>query len=164
MPPSLFAAKLSEQLRKFFRIEDGEELAAVIDFNAKFIEQHRDDLASLLFIEFGEFHEPTITLDMAKAIVARVQKRIYRTTRKREQSLEGEVEAKRSITPTDVDRVIEDFVATLPTEEIVLFQLRFVDGRSINEICQKFGLKKSNAYERLAVLRERFERFVREAN
>lgn len=165
MPHTPFADRLSEQLRSFFPIEDGEELAAVIDFNAKFIDvdQH-DDLASLLFIEFGQCSESEITLDMAKTIVSRVQKRIYRATRKREQALERDVAAKSYVAQSDVERVTEEFVATLPADEILLFQLRYVEGESTSLICEKLGLKKSTVYERLAILRNRFERFVREAN
>ena len=50
-----FAERVSEQLRSFFPINDGEELASVIAFNAKFLAPEQlDDLASLLFIEFSD--------------------------------------------------------------------------------------------------------------
>lgn len=162
LSPSLFAKNLSELLRSYFPIENREELAVIIDFNARFIEQHREELAGLLFIEFSECDGPVITLNTAKKIVARVQKRIYRDTLKREQSLEIEVESKHSSTSTEEKRIIEEFMATLSTEDILLFQLRYVEGCPVIDICQELGAKKSNIYERLSRIEESFKRFVQD--
>jgi RNA polymerase sigma factor (sigma-70 family) len=163
VPPTAFAESLSAQLRSFFPISNGEELASVIDFNANFIgrDQH-DDLASLLFVEFGQCAEESITLDAAKAIVARVQKRLYRSTRKKEQTLDRDVQAESYVAQTEVESIIREVARTLPADDMLLFQLRYVEDKPVASICEELGLAKSTVYTRLEVLRQRFERFVKE--
>lgn len=41
-----------------------------------------------------------------------------------------------------------------------IFAARFVDGRSIAEICRNTGVEKSTVYERLRVIRDLFTQFI----
>ena len=160
-----FAERVSEQLRSFFPINDGEELASVIAFNAKFLAPEQlDDLASLLFIEFSDIGKQEITLEVAKRIVARIQKRLYRGSRKREKTLDMDIAENAQLSQPQLHQIIAEFAATLETDQILLFRLHFLEGKEVSEICKEIDLKKTTAYERLSELRKRFERFASEAN
>jgi hypothetical protein len=159
---SEFAQSLSDQLRAFFPITNGEELASIIGFNSKFIQEEQlSELASLLFIEFSECTAP-ISLDDAKQIVSRVQKRLYRAGNKVRHSLAPDIVAPTYVGPSEVEGTIREFFATLSPEDIILFQLRFTDGEDVPAICKKLGVKKSEIYHRLATIRQAFEAFVHE--
>ena len=161
MPVSKYAEQLSDQLRSFFPIADGGELAGVIDFNAKFIERHRDELASLLFIEFGECDDSEITLEMAKKVVARVQKRIFRSTQNSHLEIKKEIQSDESLSESEIQRILKEYVESLVMEDMVLFHLRYLEGKTVNEICKRTGGTKSHVYKKLGELREGFERFIR---
>jgi predicted DNA-binding protein YlxM (UPF0122 family) len=160
-----FAERVSEQLQSFFLITNGEELASVIAFNAKFLAPEQlDDLSSLLFIEFSKVGKQEITLAIAKRIVAKIQKRLYRGSRKREKTLDIDIADQTQVSQSQLHQKIEEFVATLEIDDILLFRLHFLEGKEMIEICKEIGLQKTTVYRRLSELRKRFERFASDAN
>jgi hypothetical protein len=158
--PSPFAKQLSTQLSSSFPIENVDELEAVIDFNLKYIKRHKDDFASLLFLEFGKCAGATITAKTAKTMVARVQKRIYRSTRTSQRSIAIDVEANSEVSISKFKGVIDEFVCQLSASDALIFNLLCLENESISSICQKLGMQKSAVYKRRADLRDRFQHFV----
>lgn len=164
MAVSKFAKELSDQLREFFSIKDRGELAVVIEFNARFIERHRDEMASLLFIEFSECKEPEITLEIAKKVIARVQKRIYRSTQDSQSEIKKEVPSSNYLSESEIQSVVKDYFKTLRSEDMVLFHLRHLEGKSVRDIGNEMGVSKSTVYQKLDELRESFEQFLAKQN
>ena len=159
MSHSPFATALSAQLCSLLPIVDEKELASAIDFNIKYIDKHRDDFASLLFLEFANPPQDTIDSKLARKVVARVSKRIYRSTRQFKQPLPIDVEAKSENSSMQIKLDIDEFLKTLSASDSILFSLRYLDDEPVSSICQKIGMEKSVIYERLDKLRNRFKNF-----
>lgn len=149
-----FAEELSGLLQLHFPIQDANDLTATIEFNSTFIWKQRDELAPLLFIEFSGCKECLITPELARTIVSRVQKRIYRGIRKRESSVHDLELADRRGSESEQIQIFREIKAILPVEDYVLFQMKFIDGISAVEICNRLGLKKTSLYERLRCIEE----------
>jgi hypothetical protein len=181
--PSIFALKLSEQLCQFLSLSASEEarseFANAIDFHAKFLgETSRDDLAPLLFLECVEESEKRKQnipppnqqkLQMADlhTLLSRVQKRIFRGARSRERSASALIQSQPSgqhVESIVTQHVMEDFrtyVATiLSPRDGVIFESRFIRGKTISEICHDIGAEKSTVYERIRLIKEVFARFL----
>jgi DNA-directed RNA polymerase specialized sigma24 family protein len=92
-------------------------------------------------------------------VVARVSKRIYRSTRQSKQPLPIDVEAKSENSSMQIKLDIDEFLKTLSASDSILFSLRYLDDEPVSSICQKIGMEKSVIYERLDKLRNRFKNF-----
>lgn len=156
-----FAEELSGLLQLHFTIQDGKDLTATIEFNSTFIWKQRDELAPLLFIEFSDCKESEITPTLARTIVARVQKRIYRGIRRPESSVHDLELADTSVSESEQSRIFREIKATLSVEDYIIFEMKFVLGLSAVEIGNRLGLKKTSVYERLRCVEERLDSLLR---
>jgi len=168
--PTDFARKLSQQVCEFFSITvslpEREDLARVIDFHARHIDPpDRDDLEPLLFIECGKEsqHRP-LTIKDVKTIISRVQKRIFRDSRRIHSMPDNVAESRQALTPAALQRVIGQFRSFLETElslrDAVIFEMYFIEGSGVSSLCDRLGIKKSTAYERIRLVREKFRTFL----
>lgn len=71
-------------------------------------------------------------------------------------TVEEEIEAR------ELARVIEDFLATLPLENRVIFMLRYAYAEPYSRIAQRVGLTEDNVSVRLTRIRQRMKRYFLE--
>lgn len=169
--PTEFAITLSQQLCDFFSLQvsepERERLAKVIDFHAGYLDRNAaEELEPLLFIEFArEQRERSLTLEVAERIVSRIQKRIFRESRRKKNRLPSKAMESQPAAPTQTDeRVLVQFTAFLRAElearDAMIFEMYFIDGHGVTSICNRLGVKKSTVYSRIRAIQEKFRTFL----
>lgn len=168
--PTDFAKNLSRRLCEFFAISaselEKEELSSAIDFHAQHLdERSKEDLEPLLFVECGEeSRERQLTIKAAKTIVARVQKRILRDSRRYKQLPDDFVQAQGTADPGHFERVLKQFKAFLKSRlslrDAIIFELYFIQGVGVSSICDRLRIQKSAVYERIRIVRQQFKVFL----
>lgn len=140
---------------------DTEKLAIRIAHHHKFIERvSLDEFAGDLFVECLKLKNdyPQFLYRDLLTAVSRVQKRIFRLEcEQKTVPLVADVAQPASVTdePLSVLDFIDSVRAELSIHELVIFEMRFVDGLTLVEIARKLGLTKSTLHRDVAKLIDR---------
>ncbi|TWT89322.1 hypothetical protein Pla100_56390 [Neorhodopirellula pilleata] len=140
---------------------DVETLAKRIDYHAAFIpEEGVDGIAALMFIECSNEIKDAGKLSLHKItmVLSRVQKQIYRSCHEpRTESLDfiDPIEVTRSTSSDDLRSMLKEIESLLSFTELILFQMRFVDGLGLEQIAYNLGHSKSRVHRDVLALRQR---------
>lgn len=113
-----------------------------------------DEITSLLFIEVCEQQKTTpVDFESLIRVVDRVTKRLYRDYQRISTRIElqDHLHQKETSNPTDetesVTNTLRELCNVLSPSDYLTFHLLFIEGNSIQEVCDKLAMKKSKAYE-----------------
>lgn len=143
-------------------IEIPRNLATIFWFHAQRLPQSaRSDLTSLVILECQESIEKgqAVTKEVLPRIIDRVRHRLSRTA-SREVSIDPQ--ASEGIFPgvpsgTSVVDVLDELltgVSRLSPLHVAIFEMRYIEGASIEDVCKALKISHATAYRRLSDIRK----------
>lgn len=113
-----------------------------------------DEITSLLFIEVCEEQKSnTVDFESLVRVVDRVTKRLYRDYQRSSTRIElhDHAHQKETLNPTDetdnLSNTLRELCNILSPSDYLSFHLLFIEGNSIQEVCDTLAIKKTKAYE-----------------
>lgn len=168
--PSEFASELVQRLCEFFsisQIENGfDKTVEHLDKSLRYLTgQTQDELEPLLYIEC-QSESVTNKLNHAdlRRIISRVQRRLTRKAKRFVQTTPKDQESLGDRGFVDFEGIVTQFLQSLrdhqKLELMMVFELYFMEGKSVGEITSLLAISKSKAYAILNDLQQHFREFM----
>jgi len=124
-----------------------------------------EDLGSLVLIECHEQNrrgEPVTERDLRR-IVDRIRHRLARRARREPpMDVDERLPDKSGMSWERLEGALHGFVHQLDPVEILVFDMRFLQGKRAADIATDLGIPQATLYRRLAAIRKAFESYVRD--